>query len=119
MCSHDTALRDIAALVEGGVLVRNAEGGLIAARIQGSIDQYSPPEIISLLALNLRRTTLAWTVPALLGNEVEVTLEFFNRLRIEFKYAFATPTDTVHDFCPLQRSQVFGDRLSGKLGALR
>jgi Fic family protein len=26
-CSHDTALRDIAALVEGGVLVRNAEGG--------------------------------------------------------------------------------------------
>lgn len=63
MCSHDTALRDIAALVEGGVLVRNAEGGLIAARIQGSIDQYSPPEIISLLALNLRRTTLAWTVP--------------------------------------------------------
>ena len=26
-CSHDTALRDIAALVEGGILVRNPEGG--------------------------------------------------------------------------------------------
>jgi Fic family protein len=26
-CSHDTALRDIAALVEGGIFVRNAEGG--------------------------------------------------------------------------------------------
>lgn len=26
-CSHDTALRDIAALVEGGMLVRNPEGG--------------------------------------------------------------------------------------------
>ncbi len=26
-CSHDTALRDIAALIQGGILVRNAEGG--------------------------------------------------------------------------------------------
>lgn len=26
-CSHDTALRDISALVEGGILVRNPEGG--------------------------------------------------------------------------------------------
>jgi Fic family protein len=26
-CSHDTALRDIAALVEGGILGRNPEGG--------------------------------------------------------------------------------------------
>jgi Fic family protein len=26
-CSHDTALRDIAALVQGGILVRNPEGG--------------------------------------------------------------------------------------------
>lgn len=26
-CSHDTALRDIAALVKGGILVRNSEGG--------------------------------------------------------------------------------------------
>jgi Fic family protein len=26
-CSHDTALRDIAALVERGILVRNPEGG--------------------------------------------------------------------------------------------
>ena len=26
-CSHDTALRDIAALVQGGVLIRNPEGG--------------------------------------------------------------------------------------------
>src|SRR5712692_7203113 len=26
-CSHDTALRDIAALVEGGILIRNPEGG--------------------------------------------------------------------------------------------
>ena len=26
-CSHDTALRDIAALVEHGILVRNPEGG--------------------------------------------------------------------------------------------
>jgi Fic family protein len=26
-CSHDTALRDIVALVEGGILVRNAAGG--------------------------------------------------------------------------------------------
>jgi Fic family protein len=26
-CSHDTALRDIAALVRGGILVRSSEGG--------------------------------------------------------------------------------------------
>jgi Fic family protein len=26
-CSHDTALRDIAALVQGGILMRNAAGG--------------------------------------------------------------------------------------------
>ena len=26
-CSHDTALRDIAALIERGILVRNREGG--------------------------------------------------------------------------------------------
>jgi Fic family protein len=26
-CSHDTALRDIAALVKSGILVRNSEGG--------------------------------------------------------------------------------------------
>jgi len=26
-CSHDTALRDIQSLIEGGLLVRNSEGG--------------------------------------------------------------------------------------------
>jgi Fic family protein len=43
-CSHHTALRDIAALVQGGILVRNPEGGRSASYALAKTAQSSPKD---------------------------------------------------------------------------
>jgi Fic family protein len=43
-CSHDTALRDIAALVEGGILIRNPEGGRSTSYALANIPRPSEDE---------------------------------------------------------------------------
>lgn len=43
-CSHDTALRDIAALIDGGILVRNPEGGRSTSYALARIPQPSEVE---------------------------------------------------------------------------
>src|SRR6267143_2536093 len=53
-----------------------------------------------------------------LGNEIEVFLDSFNRLWIEFESVLATRTDATHNSGSLQDSKMFGDRLPGQLRTL-
>jgi hypothetical protein len=50
-CSHDTALRDIAALVERGILVRNPEGGRSTSYSLGKVSE-------SLAAISRRQAAI-------------------------------------------------------------
>src|ERR1700688_2137521 len=53
------------------------------------------------------------------GDLLEIFLQFFNRLGIEFKQALAAHMYAAHDFRPLEHSQMLGDGLSCKPGAAR
>jgi len=54
----------------------------------------------------------------LLRDLIEVSLEFFHGLRIEFKPALAARADVVHNFRFFQYAKMLGNGLPGQPGAL-